>query len=241
MLYILRSEDVRVGKNILASRQEVSKSLLILNTTYTTISTIDTRYVRLAKVIGKYPSTVYRTKVASLRNSLTRAELRYIGKFKRLVVSGTITPDAFQKAVQSYNRYVLVKSVAVLYASAAPSDALGNTAYDEIEAIYALKIKLTSPVSVTPIPTPVIPVALPKVGDYYSLTKNLQFGISDPEVMKLQTILRHYGYISNEPTNYFGDITRKALIKFADEKLGIKNSNGVFDATVRNALLNLNW
>lgn len=62
-------------------------------------------------------------------------------------------------------------------------------------------------------------------GDIYRFTKDLKLGITDPEVKLLQNYLNTHGYIIattgsgsiNNETNYFGNLTLQALIKYQKE------------------------
>lgn len=47
-----------------------------------------------------------------------------------------------------------------------------------------------------------------------SLTKRLEVGMVDAEVKTLQSILKRLGYFNDEPTGYFGNLTKAAVLAF---------------------------
>ncbi|MFA6537437.1 MAG: DUF2341 domain-containing protein [Patescibacteria group bacterium] len=66
--------------------------------------------------------------------------------------------------------------------------------------------------------------------------RNLSFGMRGNDVMELQKILKSSGYFKiNVLTNYFGDITKIALVNL-QKKLGLAKVTGVFDEDTKKAI-----
>jgi hypothetical protein len=80
---------------------------------------------------------------------------------------------------------------------------------------------------------------------HFVFTKDLQVGMTDPEVKGLQDCLKFEGLFPNlqESTGYFGGLTRKAVVdfqnKYADEilkPLGLTAATGIVGASTRQKL-----
>jgi len=80
-------------------------------------------------------------------------------------------------------------------------------------------------------------------GSNYNFTKNLQFGDVDEQVIHLQRFLNNNGYLlikdgpgsPGKETNYFGELTRQAVIKF-QEKNNINPAVGYFGPITRSSV-----
>ncbi len=68
----------------------------------------------------------------------------------------------------------------------------------------------------------------------YTFTKNLSLGMTDPDIKFLQDILKYEGLMANnlQSTNYFGNITKNALIAYQN-KNSISPAEGFFGRLTR--------
>ncbi|MEA2701490.1 MAG: spore germination protein [Candidatus Parcubacteria bacterium] len=69
-----------------------------------------------------------------------------------------------------------------------------------------------SPVVTTPVPAPIpAPIPTPTPGTSYSFKSDLEFGMENADVRKLQNILVAKGYLKATPNGYFGPATKEAV------------------------------
>ena len=237
-LYILRSEDVRTGRAVPVARIEANKALLLLHAFLAKIPKLSSQYITVISSTGVSPAKIYRTKYTPLRSELLHTELHYIARFKRLLATGSIDTVTYQNAIANYNRYVLGKTILAEHGSFPAGETMVQDTLTVLNKLYATPLK----VAFTPLLLPTSEIPIPtRVSDHFVFDKNLSFWMTDPDIGKLQSILKHYGYFDLAETNYFWTYTKKALIRFSQEQLHISNPSGIFDASVRNALSKLTW
>ncbi len=72
----------------------------------------------------------------------------------------------------------------------------------------------------------------------YNFTSNLTIGFKSEDVRLLQQFLKEQGFFDRELTNYFGSITKNALIQY-QKKEGILPTSGYFGPKTRNYINSL--
>ncbi len=72
----------------------------------------------------------------------------------------------------------------------------------------------------------------------YNFTRDLTIGSKSADVKKLQEFLKSQGFFDRETTDYFGAITKNALIQF-QKKVGISPASGYFGSKTRNYINSL--
>ena len=143
--------------------------------------------------------------------------------------------------MRSYNSYILHLNISQEYPNYSQAKERADLAYAELMNTYKKRVKFTPKTCVSTSDSD-SQKSEKTIGDYYTFTKNLKEGDSNEEVVKLQEILKRYGYFEGlRPTGYFGSITKSSLIKFSKEILGIKNPTGTLDDTTRQKLLKVIW
>lgn len=188
--------------------------------------------------------TIYRTKNPIITKALAALEAKVLAKFDRLLSSGTISRAEYDTAVQAYNDFILHLSLYRDYGRTKLSKDRALAAIKVFTGVYARKIIDTSDIALGSelIQKQQIYQESAKklVGDVYAFTKDLRIGDKNQDVTNLQTILKSYGYFGTlSPTGYFGTLTANYLAKFSQDILGINNPNGLFNSTIRNAIVKI--
>ena len=184
---------------------------------------------------------VYQTKMIAQKSVTQKLENKIIPKLYRLWTTNSITEAEYQQSLRYYNSYILHVSISTLYPNNSEAKKRADSAYAEMMVTYKKRIKMT-PQLQTVTPPESVPVTEKTIGDYYSFSKILKEGDSNEEVIRLQTILKRYGYFEGvQPTGYFGSLTKSWLIKFSKEILGMKNPTGIFNEVTRQELLKVVW
>ncbi len=70
-----------------------------------------------------------------------------------------------------------------------------------------------------------------------SFSKNLTIGSSSSDVNRLQTFLKDKGFFFGEPSNYFGQSTKTALINY-QKSVGISPASGILSSQTRTQINN---
>lgn len=85
--------------------------------------------------------------------------------------------------------------------------------------------------------TLILTISLPLIS-FAQINTDLKLGVKSDQVKELQTYLKSEKLLSGEPTNYFGNLTKKAVIAW-QKKNGITPANGVFGKSSRNIFNNI--
>lgn len=177
--------------------------------------------------------TLYRTKNPLLVKPLSILENKVLAQFNALLENGSISRGEYETSVQAYDDFILHLMIYRDY---------GKSPLSKERALAAIKIFTTTYAKkVLPKVEPlIIQTGIQKIGEIYTFPRDLKFGETNEDVRNLQTILKSYGYFDAlSPTGYFGASTKAYLIKFSKEILKIDNPNGLFNAKIRGAILNL--
>gem|GEM_PF-7066551 len=188
--------------------------------------------------------TIYRIRNPVLTKALATLETKVLAKFDRLLSSGTITQTEYETAVQAYNDFILHLSLYRDYGRTKLSKDRALAAIKIFTGVYAKQVIDTGDISLSSElaqKQQAYTEATKKlVGEVYTFSKDLGIGDKNQDVTNLQTILKSYGYFGTlSPTGYFGTLTANYLAKFSTDILGISNPNGLFNSTIRNAIVKI--
>ena len=242
VVYVTRQDAWNRGDRSDLIKNDIADSLAILKQQVTLMKNRDLRYVNRV-LRNSQDLYVYRAKTSekSDYSKALRQENKIISKLYRLWTTNTISPEEYQKALRSYNSYILHLNISQQYPNYSQAKERANLAYAEWMNTYKKRVKFTPKTSVSTSDT-TSQKSEKTIGDYYTFTKTLKVGDSNEEVVKLQEILKRYGYFEGlAPTGYFGSITKSSLMKFSKEVLGIKNPSGILDDVTRDKLLKVTW
>ncbi len=226
-IVFLRAADARAKRLTAEGRSEALQAVKILESSYAKIRNPAAKYVRPQTVSGRIDVTVSRTLDAKIAPALSKLENKYVGKILQLADAGGIDATERQRAIAAWNDFVLHLSV---------YRATGGNALSKVKALEAIRIfSATYAKKVPDVPSEVD--ASKDSAMTPAFVSDLAYASSSDDVRRLQEVLKNEGYFGTlSPTGYFGPSTKAYLAQFAKEKLGIPNSDGTFDRTVREAL-----
>ena len=242
VIYVTRQDAWNRGDRSILAKNDIDSSLAILKEQITLVKNRDLRYVSRA-LRNSQDVYVYRTKTTDKSDffKAQRQENKIISKLYRLWTTNSITAEEYQNSLRSYNSYILHLNISQEYPNYSQAKERADLAYAELMNTYEKRVKFTPKTSVSTSDS-ASQKSEKTIWDYYTFTKTLKEGDSNEEVVKLQEILKRYGYFEGlAPTGYFGSITKSSLIKFSKEILGIKNPTGTLDDATRQKLLKVIW
>jgi len=166
----------------------------------TIVTTTSNKYLGLSQLLR------------SLYRGLTGEDVRTLQRF--LVIEGLLTIDA----PTTYFGILTEASVKAFQArnNIVSSGDPASTGYGAVGPKTRTAINaLISSSPQTSLPT-VVPSSI-----NVPITKTLIYDMTDPQVVTLQSYLISKGYLTSQPTGYFGNLTLTAVKKFQCEKLSI--------------------
>jgi len=192
--------------------------------------------------------TIYRTKNPLLVKPLSILERKILTHFDALLSSQSISRSEYETSVQAYDDFVLHLMIYRDYGKNPLSKERALAAIKVFSATYAKKVltKVEPTIDQTleqkrqSYRENNIISSTQKIGEIYTFSRDLKFSETNQDVTNLQTILKSYGYFGVlNPTGYFGVSTKTYLVQFSKEVLAIDNPNGLFDAKIRGAIVNI--
>ncbi len=142
-----------------------------------------------------------------------------------VIVSGFITNNnAFPLSKARIIGFLLNKSDVQISAS--------KTEMENIKAFEEKSFKINFPKNISLITAPA------QMTPLYNFTRDLTIGSKGEDVKKLQEFLKEQGFLNRETTDYFGSITKNALIQY-QKKVNISPASGYFGAKTRNYINSL--
>lgn len=100
------------------------------------------------------------------------------------------------------------------------------TEIDNVDSFSERRFKINFPTSISPI-------APSSSSQIFNFTRDLGIGSKGNDVLTLQTFLKNQGLLNREPSDYFGSITKNALIKY-QKAAGITPATGYLGKNSRN-------
>ncbi|EKD29801.1 MAG: hypothetical protein ACD_78C00267G0002 [uncultured bacterium (gcode 4)] len=243
VLLFLRVQDAVNGNKSDAVKTDGRKAATVVSSGVTLARNFLDRYIVRA-YLPEQNITVYRIKNPALSKALAALETKVLAKFDRLLASGTISRAEYDTAIQAYDDFILHLSLYRDYGRTKLSKDRALVAIKIFTTIYAKKIIDTGDISLSnelAQKQQAYTEATKKlVGEVYTFSKDLGIGDKNQDVTNLQTILKSYEYFGTlSPTGYFGTLTANYLTKFSRDILGVSNPNGLFNSTIRNAIVKI--
>jgi len=107
-----------------------------------------------------------------------------------------------------------------------------KTELENIPAFEEKSFKINFPKNISLITAPAQTTPL------YNFTRDLTIGSKGEDVKKLQEFLKNEGFFERETTNYFGSVTKNALIQY-QKKINISPASGILNSKTRNYINSL--
>ncbi|MBX9765210.1 peptidoglycan-binding protein, partial [Patescibacteria group bacterium] len=108
----------------------------------------------------------------------------------------------------------LTKDAVIAFQKAKAIDPIGIVGPKTKAALSSALSSAPSPASAAPASSSATPTTPAQTGASYTFTKRLEVGVVNSEVKELQKLLSTLGYFKEEPTGYFGNLTKAAVIAF---------------------------
>ncbi len=143
----------------------------------------------------------------------------------RVTISGFIT---------NHNPFSLskVRVIGFLFNQNNIQISASKTELENIKAFEEKSFKINFPKNISLVTTPAQTTPL------YNFTRDLTIGSKGEDVKKLQEFLKEQRLFEGKPTDYFGPITKNALIQY-QKKAAISPASGYFGAKTRNYINSL--
>lgn len=125
-----------------------------------------------------------------------------------------------------------VRIIGFLFNQSGTQISASKTEMENIKAFEEKSFKINFPKNISLITAPAQTTPL------YNFTRDLTIGSKGEDVKKLQEFLKEQGFLNRETTDYFGSITKNALIQY-QKKASISPASGYFGPKTRNYINSL--